>query len=213
MKNKTFKFLLLAVIVLTALLHTEKTYAQKVLIGPRLSGNLNIYNQKGLTGTWNGIGAAIGGTIDVSFSPHIGLMANLNVFDMRNFKNSQTQGGVTTEQSYKLAYVTPEVLFKTEFSGFYMVAGPSLGINITNSGEITQTATGQTPVSQTSNPEVNTMRLDIKTGAGYTFSLGNNMYMGTDFMVMIPVTDTYNFTGVSNSVLTFQLGAALKFKI
>ena len=68
MKNKTFKFLLLAVIVLTALLHTEKTYAQKVLIGPRLSGNLNIYNQKGLTGTWNGIGAAIGGTIDVSLA-------------------------------------------------------------------------------------------------------------------------------------------------
>lgn len=212
MLNKTIK-LLLAILVITAIFHTEKTYAQKVLIGPRLAGNMNIYNQKGLTGTWNGFGVSIGGTVDASFSQHIGLMANLNVFDMRNFKNTQTQGGVTTSQSYSLAYVTPEVLFKAEFSGFYMVAGPSLGINITNSGEITQTATGQTPVTQTSDPEVNTMRFDIKTGAGYTFPLGNGMYMGTDFMVMIPVTDTYNFTGVSNNVLTFQLGAALKFKI
>lgn len=210
--KKTFK-ILIALLILTAFLSAEKTYAQKVLIGPRLSGNLNIYNQKGLTGTWNGIGVAIGGTVDASFSQHIGIMANLNVFDMRNFKNSQTSGGVTTEQSYKLAYVTPEVLFKTEFSGFYMVAGPSLGINIVNSGEITQSATGQTPQSQTSNPEVNTIRFDIKTGAGYTFPLGNNMYMGTDFMVLIPITDTYNFTGTSNNVLTFQLGAALKFKI
>jgi hypothetical protein len=209
---KTFK-ILAVLFILAAFFSAEKTYAQRVLIGPRLGGNLNIYNQKGLTGTWNGIGVSIGGTVDVSFNQTIGLMANLNVFDMRNFKNSQTQGGVTTEQSYKLAYVTPEVLFKTEFSGFYMVAGPSLGINIVNSGEITQTATGQTPVSQTSNPEVNTMRFDIKTGAGYTFHLGNNMYMGTDFMVMIPVTDTYNFTGVSNNVLSFQLGAALKFRI
>jgi hypothetical protein len=60
---------------------------------------------------------------------------------------------------------------------------------------------------------VNSIRFDIKTGAGYTFPLGNGMYMGADFMVLIPVTDTYNFTGVSNNILTFQLGTALKFKI
>lgn len=212
MITKTLK-ILLVVLIVSAFVQTEKTYAQRVLIGPRISGNMNIYNQKGLTGTWNGFGVAVGGTVDVSFNKNVGLMANLNVFDMRNFKNSQTQGGVTTSQSYSLAYVTPEVMFKAEFSGFYLVAGPSFGINITNSGEVTQTATGQTPVTQTSDPEVNTMRFDIKTGAGYTFPIGSNMYLGTDFMVMIPVTDTYNFTGVSNSITTFQIGTALKFKI
>lgn len=214
---KTFK-ILVVMLVLTAIFSAEKTYAQKVLIGPRLGGNLNIYNQKGLTGTWNGIGVSIGGTVDVSFNQNVGLMANLNVFDMRNFKNSQSVqtnvGPGTQETSVQLAYVSPEVLFKTEFSGFYMVAGPSLGINIVNSGETSLSAPGATPQTQTLNLEVNTIRFDIKTGAGYTFHLGNNMYMGTDFMIMIPLTDTYKTTaGQSNSVMTFQLGAALKFRI
>src|SRR5690606_13332117 len=209
---KTFK-IFVVLLVLTAIFSAEKTYAQRVLIGPRVGGNMNIFNQKGLTGSWNGFGATIGGTIDVSFNKTVGLMANLNVFDMRNFKNTQTSGGVTTTQSQSLAYVTPEVMFKTEFSGFYLVAGPSLGINITNSSEVTQTATGQPPVPQSRDLEVNAIRFDIKTAAGYTFPLSDNMYMGTDFMIMIPVTDTYNFTGVSNNILTFQLGAALKFRI
>lgn len=215
--KKAFK-VLVVMLVLTAIFSAEKTYAQKVLIGPRLGGNLNIYNQKGLTGTWNGIGVSIGGTVDVSFNQTVGLMANLNVFDMRSFKNSQAVqtnvGPGTQETSVSLAYVTPEVLFKTEFSGFYMVAGPSLGINIINSGERTTSAPGATPNTETLNLEVNSIRFDIKTGAGYTFHLGNNMYMGTDFMMMIPITDTYKATaGTSNNVLTFQLGAALKFKL
>ena len=97
--------------------------AQSVKLGPRLTGNLNIYNQEGLTGTWNGFGVGIGGTVDISFSETLGLLANLTVFDMKNFSNETTNNNTTTENSLSLAYLTIDPLFKAEFSRFYMLGG------------------------------------------------------------------------------------------
>ncbi len=187
--------------------------AQKVMIGPRVTGNLNIYNSKGLTGTWNGIGVGIGGQIDVSFSQHIGLMANLTAFDMRNFSNSTTQGNVTTETSLSLSYLTIDPMFKAEFSGFYMVTGPSLGIKLNSSGEQSQTVTGVAPQVASISPETKSLRFDIAVGAGYTFPLSSSMSLGSEFLAHIPISDTYNFPGTSNSIFTLKLGAALKFKL
>jgi hypothetical protein len=184
-----------------------------VMIGPRVTGNFNIYNQKGLTGTFNGIGVGFGPTVDVTFGKHLGIMVNLTAFDMRNFSNSQTANNVTTEAAYSLSYLAIDPMFKTEFSGFYMVAGPSLGIKLNSSGEVTQTATGQAPVIQPQNLETKSVRFDIAVGTGFTFKLSSDMGLGTDFMVYIPLTDTYNFPGLSNSIFTMKLGVALKFKI
>lgn len=203
-----------SVLVLTTLFtlfFLSEVFAQRISIGPRLSGNLNIYNQKGLTGTYNGIGVGVGGTIDVSFSSHIGLMANLTVFDMRSFSNSVTANNVTTDRDLSLSYLALDPMFKAEFSGFYMLAGPSLGIKLASSGEVVQVQTGQAPVTQTMNLDTKSVRFDIATGAGYTFRLSPGMYMGTDFLVYIPVSDTYNFPGISNSVLSLKLGVSLKF--
>jgi hypothetical protein len=192
---------------------TSASIAQRVSIGPRLTGNLNIYNQKGLTGTWNGIGIGIGGTVDVTFSQHIGLMVNLTVFDMRNFSNSQTANNVTTENSLTLSYLAIDPMFKAEFSGFYMVGGPSLGIKLGSSGERTQVAAGQNPGTQTLELDTKSVRFDLVAGTGYSFALSPDMSLGTDFLVYIPVTDTYNFPGLSNSVLSLKLGASLKFRL
>ena len=93
-------------IIVTLLLFVSSNMAQTVFIGPRLTGNLNIWNAKGLTGTWNGVGIGIGGTVDLSFSQHIGLLVNLTVFDMKNFSNSITQNNTTQETSLSLSYVT-----------------------------------------------------------------------------------------------------------
>ena len=188
-------------------------FAQRVSIGPRLTGNLNIYNQKGLVGTWNGIGIGIGGTVDVSFSQHIGLMVNLTVFDMKNFSNSQTANNVTTENSLSLSYLSIDPMFKAEFSGFYMLGGPSLGIKLGSSGERTQVAAGQNPGTTTLELDTKSVRFDIVAGTGYSFSVAPNMQLGTDFLVYIPITDTYNFPGLSNSVLSLKLGTSLKFRL
>ena len=208
---KSFKYLLVSSIVF---LMSASIFAQTtVMIGPRVTGNFNIYNQKGLTGTWNGIGVGFGPTVDVTFGKHIGLMVNLTAFDMRNFSNSQTQNNVTVDQSLTLSYLAIDPMFKLEFTGFYMVAGPSLGIKLNSSGETTQTATGQAPVVNPINIETKSLVFDIVAGTGYTFKLSSDMGLGTDFMVYIPLTDTYNTPGISNSIFTMKLGVALKFKI
>lgn len=188
--------------------------SQTILLGPRITGNMNIYNQTGLTGTWNGIGIGIGGTLDISFSKHIGLMANLTAFDMRNFSNSTTQNNVTSEESLTLSYLTIDPMFKLEFTGFYMVAGPSLAVKLGSSGQTTQTAAGQNPQTATVQLDTKGITFSIVTGAGYTFTLSpGSLYMGTDFLIYIPLSDTYNFPGTSNSILSLKLGASLKFVI
>jgi hypothetical protein len=211
MKNRIVTF---SIFVLLLFASANTGFSQSILLGPRLTGNMNIYNQKGLTGTWNGIGVGIGGTLDISFSKHIGLMADLTVFDMKNFSNSTTQNNVTSEESLTLSYLTIDPMFKLEFSGFYMVAGPSLGIKLGSSGETTQTAAGQNPQTATVQLDTKGVIFNIALGTGYTFTLSpNSMYMGTDFMVYIPLSDTYNFPGTSNSVLSLKLGVSLKFNI
>jgi hypothetical protein len=208
------RFVTFSVFVLLLFAAANTGFAQDVLLGPRLTGNFNIFNKKGLTGTWNGLGIGIGGTVDVSFNKHIGIMGNVTFFDMRNFSYSQSSQNQTVDVSYSLSYISIEPMFKAEFSGFYMVAGPSFGIKINSSGEQTVTTTGNPPNVQTANPDTKAIRFDIAAGTGYTFTLSqNSMYMGTDFMVYIPITDTYNLPGQSNSVFTMKLGVTLKFKI
>lgn len=200
------------IIVSVVLLYSASVFAQTtVMIGPRVTGNFNIYNEKGIVGTWNGIGVGFGPTVDVTFGRVLGLMVNLTVFDMRNFSNSQTNNNVTTERSFSLSYLSIDPMFKTEFSGFYMVAGPSLGIKLNSSGEATQITTGQAPVVQALNLDTKTVRFDIAVGTGYTFKLSPDMGLATDFMAHIPLSDTYNFPGISNSIFTLKLGVALKF--
>ena len=207
---KSFKHLLVFFILF--LFSTSVLAQTTVKIGPRVTGNFNIYNAKALQGTWNGIGVGIGGAVDVTFGRTIGLMVNLTAFDMKNFSNSQTVGTTTIENSLSLAYLTIDPMFKAEFSGFYMVAGPSIGIKLNSSGEATQSGNGQNAV-QPINPETKSLRFDIAVGTGYNFKLSSDMSLGTDFMAHIPLTDTYNFPGTSNSIFSLKLGVSLRFKI
>ena len=82
-----------------------------------------------------------------------------------------------------------------------------------SSGEVTQTATGQTPVVQPNNIETKSTIFNIAAETGYNILIGTNMYLVTSLGVYIPVTDTYNTPGVSNSILSLKLGAALKFRL
>lgn len=208
---KPFKHILAFSIIF---LLSSSIFAQTtVKMGPRVTGNFNIYNEKGLTGSWSGIGVGIGGHVDVTFGKTIGIMANLTFFDMKNWGNSITQGNQTNEYTRTLSYLTIDPMFKMEFSGFYMVAGPSVGIKLGSGGENTGIVTGQPPQVQAVNLETKSIRFDIATGAGYTIKLSQDMGLATDFMAYIPLTDTYNFPGLSNSILSLKFGVALKFKI
>ncbi|MFZ1292015.1 MAG: hypothetical protein WAR79_18100 [Melioribacteraceae bacterium] len=190
---------------------TTFSFSQNVKIGPRITGNLNIYNQNGLTGSYNGVGVGIGGAIDISFTNNIGILTNLTLFDMKNFSNSQTIQNTTVEQSLSLSYLSIDPLFKAEFSGFYLVGGPSIAIKLSSSGETSQVVTGQAPVVQPVNFDTKSVKFDIAVGTGYNFRVSPNVALGTDFIVYVPLTNTYNFPGVSNSTLSLKLGISVKF--
>jgi len=208
---KSFKHILIFSILffMSANIFAQTT----VKIGPRVTGNFNIYNEKGLTGSWSGVGVGIGGHVDATFGKVVGIMVNLTFFDMKNWGNSITQGNQTNEYTRTLSYLTIDPMFKMEFSGFYMVAGPSLGIKLGSGGENSAIVTGQAPQIQAVNLETKSIRFDIAAGTGYTIKLSQDMGLATDFMAYIPITDTYNFPGLSNSILTLKFGVALKFKI
>jgi hypothetical protein len=188
--------------------------AQSVKLGPRLTGNLNIYNQDRLNVNFNGIGIGIGGTVDISFNQTLGVLANLTVFDMKNISATQTSNNVTTEVSHSLSYLSFDPLFKAEFSGFYVLGGASIAIKLSSSTEITQTniAGGNPTIQNGSNP-TNSVKFDLAAGTGYNFPLAPNLFLGTDLMVYIPLTNTFDFTATSNSTLSLKLGASLKFRI
>ncbi|MBK8944751.1 MAG: hypothetical protein IPM32_05690 [Ignavibacteriae bacterium] len=208
MKKVTKILSFLFVIILTNI-----SFAQGIKIGPRLTGNMNIYNQDGLTGTWSGIGIGIGGAIDISFSRTIGILLNLTVFDMKNFSNSQTVGTTTQETSLSLSYLSIDPLFKAEFSGFYLVGGPSLAIKLSSSGESNTIVTGQAPNVQPINIETKSVKFDIAVGTGYNFKASEDVTLGSDFMAYIPLSNTYNTPGRSNSTLSLKLGFSVKFNI
>jgi hypothetical protein len=54
---------------------------------------------------------------------------------------------------------------------------------------------------------------DIAVGTGYNFKLSPGLVLGSDIMVFIPISKTYDTPGVSNSIFTIKLGASLKFQI
>ncbi len=187
--------------------------AQSVKIGPRISGNLNIYNADRVTGTWNGIGIGLGGNVDMSFSKTLGMIVNLTIYDMKNFSNEITSGTTTQETSLSLSYLTIDPMFKAEFNGFYMIGGPSIGIKLTSSGERSTVVTGQLPNVQPLNIVTNSVKFDIAVGTGYNFVLSQNLLLGSDLIAYIPITNTFDTPGQSNSIFTIKLGVSLKFRI
>lgn len=190
--------------------------AQSVKIGPRLTGNFNIYNQDRSSVNWNGIGIGIGGTVDISFSKTLGIIANLTMFDMKNISAKATinNGATTREISHSLAYLSIDPLFKAEFSGFYLLGGPSFAIKINSSSEQTDAPiNGGNPTVRNYSLTTNAIKFDLAAGTGYNFALTPNLFLGADFMVYIPITNTFDFPSTSNSTLSLKLGTSLKFRI
>ena len=84
-------------------------------------------------------------------------------------------------------------------------------IKLNSSAETTQTNTSQAPVLQPANLDTKSIWFDIAVGTDYTFKLSPDMELVTDFVANLPLTDTYNFLGISNCVFTLKLGVKSKF--
>jgi hypothetical protein len=218
-------------IALFVMLYTNPAFSQfRLKIGPSIGANFNIHTGSDLPQSGNGFGIVIGGQADMSFTPTVGLIANMQLYDNRSGSFTQTssnqyqdQAGnpvtssVSTDNSASIAYFALEALFKLSLknNNLFFFAGPSLGFNIEGSYNQTQTETFPSPYqsNNTSNSSsgsfqnMNT-RFELKFGGGYDIPEGS--------MFITPqLSFGYGLTEVQQNfnwrILTIQALVTVKF--
>jgi hypothetical protein len=181
----------------------------KLAIGGIMGLNLSIHSGSDLQSTGSGIGFAIGGQADMSFTRNIGLVTTLYFYDGRGGSYSFTTQGVTADYSASVGYFEIEPLFKYTLptAPIYIIGGPSLGFAVQNSYSVT--APGYTG-SKGTITEMNT-RFELKAGAGYIYPLSRDMRLNGQ------LTFGYGLTNVQSNVnwkiLSFGLHTAIEFDV
>lgn len=233
------KFVTVSCIILLASLFVFNTsYPQfKLSLGPTTGMNFNLHTGSDLGETGTGFGFVFAGQVDMSFSKSIGLLTTLAFYDNRSgdatkTSSNQYQDGqgnpvtstVSTETSASLAYFMIEPLLKLSVanSGFYFIAGPSIGFNIEGTGEATVTETlppgynfqnGTNKITSKGKSTLKDLlaRFELKFGSGMDIPI-------SDGIVIAPqVTFGYGITkimsDVSWRVLTIQAVCGVKFRL
>lgn len=202
---------------------SSSSYAQFHLkLGPQTGMNYNIGTGSDIEETFTGFGFHLGGTADMSFTPTIGLITNIQFYDNRS-ASSSTEGTVqgiayTLNNDVSLAYFLIEPLFKINIpmSGFYFVAGPAFGFSIQSSRELRITSSnnqvtfndGSTKYKETLK---NTLaRFALKFGAGYDIPIGS-VYLTPQAAFEYGLTNIQS--DVEARVLTIQALVAVKFSL
>jgi hypothetical protein len=217
------KKLLLFTAILFLFLSSQGLSQFRLKLGPNTGMNFNIATGSDVEETANGFGFFLGGTVDMEFTPTIGLIANMQFYDNRSVSSSSegTVQGIsyTVDASTSLAYFMIEPLFKMSLpgSGFYFVGGPCVGFNIEGSIEANLSSEndqvtfqdGSTKQKQTLR---NTLtRFELKIGSGYDFVLSPLVTLAPQLTFGYGITKVVE--NVESRVLTIQLQAAVKFAL
>ncbi|HEX2962081.1 MAG TPA: outer membrane beta-barrel protein [Ignavibacteriales bacterium] len=212
----------LALSVLLISLSSNSSQAQfRLKLGPQVGMNFNIATGSDVNNTTNGFGALIGGQVDMSFTPVIGLMANMQFYDNRYV--SSTEDGTTDNGSNytitygsSMAYFMIEPLLKLSLpaSNFFFFVGPSVGFPVQSSYEEKVTSPGNNVTFQGGGTKItgtirNTnTRFEMKLGSGVDINLGG-VYLTPQFSFGYGLTTIQE--DVEARILTFQLLTTVKF--
>lgn len=219
--KKMFAYLLLASTIF--LLASNSSFAQfRLKVGPNLGLNYNIGTGSDVTETMTGIGMVIGGTVDMGFTPTIGLITNLQFYDNRSGGTS-SEGSVqgvayTIDSDNSIAYFMIEPLFKLTLPGssIYFVMGPAFGFNVQGSYDVRITSqNNQVTFNDGSTKATGSLknmlvRFALKFGSGYDIKIGS-------IFLTPQLGFEYGLTNVQSDIkariLTIQLTTAVKFSI
>lgn len=219
--KKMFTYLFLASTMF--LLASNSSLAQfRLKVGPNLGLNYNIGTGSDVTETMTGIGMVIGGTVDMGFTPTIGLITNLQFYDNRSGGTS-SEGSVqgiayTIDSDNSIAYFMIEPLFKLTLPGssIYFVMGPAFGFNVQGSYDVRITSqNNQVTFNDGSTKATGSLknmlvRFALKFGSGYDIKIGS-------IFLTPQLGFEYGLTNVQSDIkariLTIQLTTAVKFSI
>ncbi|MGE5398924.1 MAG: outer membrane beta-barrel protein [Ignavibacteriales bacterium] len=230
--KKILTILVLSVLIISA--SSNSSQAQfRLKLGPQVGMNFNLHTGSDIE-SGNGFGFVIGGTVDMSFTPTIGLITNMQFYDnrsgsrteesTRNYRDQQTGASVTSnvsvENSVSLAYFLIEPLFKLNLpnSGFYFVMGPSVGFNVEGSGEQTTSETfppayANNNTKETAKIKYNDLlaRFELKLGAGLDIPIASGLYLTPQVSFGYGITNV--MSDIAWRVLTAQALVAVKFNL
>ncbi|NWF89263.1 MAG: outer membrane beta-barrel protein [Ignavibacteriaceae bacterium] len=219
--KKTFTFLFIASTIF--LLASNTSFAQfRLKLGPNLGLNYNIGTGSDVDETMTGIGMVIGGTVDMAFTPTIGLITNMQFYDNRSGGTS-TEGSVqgiayTVNDDRSIAYFMIEPLFKLTIpsSSFYFVAGPAVGFAVQGSYDVRITSQNNQVTFQDGSTKATgsikdmLVRFALKFGSGYDIKLGS-IFLTPQLAFEYGLTNIVS--DVKARILTIQLTTAVKFSI
>ena len=230
--KKLISFFALSALIIV--LTSGYSFAQfQLKLGPSAGLNYNIHTGSDLPQSGSGFGFVIGGQVDMSFTPHIGLIANMQFYDNRSGSFSKTSSNQYTDQNTgapitstvsdqndaSIAYFMIEPLFKLSLanSGMFFFVGPAIGFNVQGSFQETISETFPTGyqnnnTKQTSKGSIQNMnaRFELKLGGGYDIPLGG-LYLTPQ------VSFGYGLTQMKQDVnwriLTIQALVTVKFQL
>lgn len=217
--KKTFTVLTIAFLFMSFI--PNSSHAQfRLKLGPQLGLNYNIATGSGMENTYTGFGMLIGGTVDMSFTPMIGIITNLQFYDNRSvsFSGTEPYQGVdlNVDDSRSIAYFMIEPLFKLKLpnSGFYFVMGPAIGFNVEGSYTVKYSVPGYQTESEKGSLSDMLIRFELKAGAGYDIDLGA-VYLTPQLSFGYGLTKVQsdNVTSSEARILTIQLLTAVKFSL
>ena len=219
--RKLFTFLFLTSMIF--LLASNSGFAQfRLKLGPNIGLNYNIGTGSDVDETMTGIGMVIGGTVDMAFTPTIGLITNLQFYDNRSGGTS-TEGSVqgiayTVNDDRSIAYFMIEPLFKLTLpsSPFYFVVGPAFGFSVQGSYDIritsqnNQVTFNDGSTKATGSIKDMLVRFALKLGSGYDIKLGS-IFLTPQLAFEYGLTNIVS--DVKSKILTIQLTTAVKFSL
>jgi hypothetical protein len=172
MRKVFFTFILIAGIAGTA------NGQFKLSLGPVVGMNYNFYSGstiEAMNASVNGFGFAIGGQMDMKFTPVVGLTTTITAFDGLNATATRIQNGVKSVIAYNMAYlmINPSLKFSVPSTGLGFLIGPGVGFKLQGWGEAYSFQNG-TRVQDIERTEFANLkpRLEANMGMVYDFDLG-----------------------------------------
>lgn len=217
-------FTVLALSILLISLSSINSQAQfRLRLGPQVGLNFNILSGSDVNNTTNGFGAVIGGQVDMSFTPVVGLMANMQFYDNR-YVSSTEDGTTDNGNNYTITYGTSMAYFMIEpllklsipTSNFFFFIGPSLGFPVQSSYDYRITSPNDNVTFQggakklTGTIRNTNTRIEMKLGSGVDINLGG-VYLTPQVAFGYGLSNYVE--GTEAKILTFQALATVKFPL
>jgi len=199
------KFKIIAVLLFISLSFVDNISAQKVFIGPKVGGNMNMFYGTDSVTNMSGFGFVSGLTTDVNIDEEFGVVFNLNFYQMNKFESEEKSGVNKYNYKYTLFYSNFDVLLKYSIEDLYICLGPSIGFNIS--------AKNKENSNTWDVKDVNSPRFDLKGAVGYNLHLNDDIILAPELLYSFPLDKTFDRDNNKGKLMFIQVGCALKFAI